>query len=243
MHLYRCDLTLHDYLFFATTERGKVAETGQFIHNYALAYALGWARSPWRNQVQQPHYPEEMAAVIPTYVTPAALLSGGYLLNQYNTMPETYGLGKAQSIGYPDWGFIKCFRPGARFRFYVIGPERADFPPFLRLGKFMAKARLRTEHAVTLLRGDDACQSDALLNWDDLTVKPVAFDLIANALPTRLVNHAIFPKGHHITGRFADGGEVFLPLGMGFLAAAEERAFACPACKQALAQLRAAVHP
>ncbi len=28
MELYRCDLTLHDYLFFATTERGKVAETG-----------------------------------------------------------------------------------------------------------------------------------------------------------------------------------------------------------------------
>ncbi len=61
MELYRCDITLHDYLFFATTERGKVAETGPFIHNYALTYALGWAIAPWRNEVQKPHYREDLA--------------------------------------------------------------------------------------------------------------------------------------------------------------------------------------
>jgi hypothetical protein len=33
MELYRCYITLQDYLFFATTERGKVAETGPFIRH------------------------------------------------------------------------------------------------------------------------------------------------------------------------------------------------------------------
>ena len=107
MQLYRCDSTLHDYLFFATTERGKAAETGPFIHNYTLTYALGWASSPWRNDVQKPHYREELAQVGYRYVTPARLVRGSYVVSQYNTMTESYHLGKAQSIGYPDWGFIK----------------------------------------------------------------------------------------------------------------------------------------
>jgi hypothetical protein len=29
--IYRCDFTLHDYLFFAGTERGKVVETSPFV--------------------------------------------------------------------------------------------------------------------------------------------------------------------------------------------------------------------
>ncbi len=105
MELYRCDITLHDYLFFATTERGKVAETGPFIHNYALTYALGWAISPWHNEEQKPHYREELASVGQRYVTPAKLVRGSYVVNQYNTMSESYSLGKAQSIGYPGLGF------------------------------------------------------------------------------------------------------------------------------------------
>src|SRR5438128_3438987 len=147
MELYRCDIALHDYLFFATTERGKVAETGPFIHNYALTYALGWATSLWRNEEQRPHYREELARVGQRYVTPARLVRGSYVLSQYNTMSESYSLGKAQSIGYPDWGFIKCFRPGTIFRFYVLGAEEVQFPHFLRLGKFMAKTLLSTTAA------------------------------------------------------------------------------------------------
>src|SRR5204863_5239188 len=99
MEMYRCDILLHDYLFFATTERGKVAETGPFIHNYALTYALGWATSAWRNETQQPHYREELRAVGRRYVTPAKLLHGSTLVSQYNTLSESYSLGKGRSIG------------------------------------------------------------------------------------------------------------------------------------------------
>jgi CRISPR-associated protein Csc1 len=120
--VYLCELVMHDYLFFATTERGKVAETGAFIHNYALTYALGWATSPYGNEEQKPNYRTELATVGSRYVTPARLLRGSYLLSQYNTMSENYHLSKGQSIGYPDWGFIKCFRPGATFRFFALSP-------------------------------------------------------------------------------------------------------------------------
>ena len=47
MDIYRGKLELLDYVFFATVERGKVYETGAFIHNYALAYALRLASAPY----------------------------------------------------------------------------------------------------------------------------------------------------------------------------------------------------
>jgi CRISPR-associated protein Csc1 len=226
MELYRCDITLQDYLFFATTERGKVAETGPFIHNYALTYALGWAISPWRNEEQKPHYREELAQVGRRYVTPAKLVRGSYVLNQYNTMSESYHLGKAQSIGYPDWGFIKCFRPGTTFRFYVISAGEVQFPHFFRLGKFMAKTVLSTaaaqkieQHAEWTERHEKG--THPLLNWNDLlpSARPAIYDILATALPTRLVDNPNFTgvTGAYLTAMFlGEEAPVQIPLYMGY---------------------------
>lgn len=202
MEIYRCDLTLHDYLFFATTERGKVAETGPFIHNYALTYALGWALSPWHNEVQKPHYREELAQVGRRYVTPARVVRGSTIVSQYNTMSESYGLGKGRSIGYPDWGFVKCYRPGSIFRFYVVSAEVTRFPRYLRLGKFMAKASLsvtvgqvkQQEQALNEQEMSHSRVEQLLLTWNDLpqTARPIIYDIIVNALPGRLIENALF---------------------------------------------------
>jgi CRISPR-associated protein Csc1 len=54
MEVYRGALELLDYVFFATTERGKVYETGAFIHNYALAYAFRLASAPYSSVTQEP---------------------------------------------------------------------------------------------------------------------------------------------------------------------------------------------
>src|SRR5947209_2418987 len=230
MELYRCDILLHDYLFFATTERGKVAETGPFIHNYALTYALGWALSPWRNEEQKPHYREELAEVGRRYVTPAKLVRGSYVVNQYNTMSESYSLGKAQSIGYPDWGFIKCFRPGAIFRFYVLSAEEVQFPHFLRLGKFMAKTSLSTTAAYKIQQRREWPQEQEiargqgtrpLLNLYDLpgSARPVIYDITAIAPPNPLIDNPVFRgvPGSYLTATF-EGDEIFVhfPLQMGY---------------------------
>ena len=230
MELYRCDILLHDYLFFATTERGKVAETGPFIHNYALTYALGWAISPWRNEEQKPHYREELAQVGQRYVTPGKLVRGSYVVNQYNTMSESYHLGKVQSIGYPDWGFSKCFRPGTAFRFYVLSAEEAQFPYFLRLGKFMAKTVLSTTVARKIQQEAEWSKkqqatrnggAQPLLNLNDLpkSARPVIYDIIATALPSPLVDNPVFNgiAGPYLTATFADEEDpVQLPLQMGY---------------------------
>jgi CRISPR type I-D-associated protein Csc1 len=198
---------LHDYLFFATTERGKVAETGPFIHNYALTYAVGWATSPWYHEEQKPQYREELSLVGKRYITPAQLLRGSMIVSQYNTMSESYSMSKGRSIGYPDWGFIKCFRPGSVFRCYVLSLEEAMLPRFLRLGKFMAKTEMHVVQAehVHQVQGNSqqayahkqskqrrSNAQQPLLNWNDLApgARPLAFDIIANALPSHLIANA-----------------------------------------------------
>jgi CRISPR-associated protein Csc1 len=227
MEVYRCDLTLHDYLFFATTERGKVAETGPFIHNYALTYALGWALSPWRNEVQKPHYREELAQVGRRYVTPARLVRGTTIVNQYNTMSESYSLGKGRSIGYPDWGFVKCYRPGSIFRFYVVSAEVMHFSRYLRLGKFMAKAALSSTAGQVHLREQGLNRREMnrteveqpLLTWNDLPgpARPIIYDIIVNALPGRLIDNALFEglDGPYFIATFG-GIMVQLPARMGY---------------------------
>jgi len=40
--IHRCQLELHDSLYYATREIGRLYETEPVIHNYALCYALGW---------------------------------------------------------------------------------------------------------------------------------------------------------------------------------------------------------
>jgi len=40
MHVTRCRLMLHENLFYATREIGRLYETGRYLHNYGLTYAL-----------------------------------------------------------------------------------------------------------------------------------------------------------------------------------------------------------
>ncbi|MFM6191875.1 type I-D CRISPR-associated protein Cas5/Csc1, partial [Planktothrix sp.] len=44
--IYRCTIELHDSLYFATREIGRLYETEPILHNYALCYALGLIDNP-----------------------------------------------------------------------------------------------------------------------------------------------------------------------------------------------------
>ncbi len=235
MEIYRGDIELLDYVFYATVERGKVYETGAFIHNYALAYALGLAQSEtyvYARLVQAPHYLEELTPLNGRiYITPGEAVRASHRLVQWNTLRETYAFpGKPPSLGYPDWGFARMLRPGSRFRFYILIHRLADLPdaPALhallagrparvRLGKFPAKARLRLEAATRAVERTGPFVSEALLNWRDLEADPTVCDILAASLPTRLLSRAHFAAGASIEVAFGDD-VIRLPQGMRFLA-------------------------
>jgi CRISPR-associated protein Csc1 len=218
MHLWRCDLILHDYLFFATTKRGYTTETGQFIHNYSLTYALGWARSELHTETQEPQYAEQLSKIRGIYVTPANLLSGNYIPMSYRAEAESYSLLNISNPYGEDYGIIKCFRPGSVFRFYILARFHLDkTPPLVRLGRSMAKAEIVKQYPIKLeiVEGDYIASS--LLNWDDMAVEPSVCNVIVCALPGRLIENARFASTQHLRAEFTDGEEVKLPLDMGYL--------------------------
>lgn len=240
MQVYRGTLELLDYVFYATVERGKVYETGSFIHNYALTYALGLVRSEtyaYTNQVQQPHYVEELTPLNGClYLTPAGPIQASFRLVQWNTLQETYNLaGKEQSIGYPDWGFARMLRPGSTFVFYLLITGPGPLPPApalgdllagraarIRLGKFPAKARVHLEPAVRVTTDQGNFTCDALLNWRDLEATPVVCDVVAAGLPTRLITRAHFRDEPYYEAWFPDA-VIRLPVRMRFLARPPEK--------------------
>jgi CRISPR-associated protein Csc1 len=215
--IYRCDFTLHDYLFFASTERGKVAETASFVYNYALTYALNWVQSVWHNEQQRARYREDLTPVRHRYITPARLVQGTSRVMQYNTLSEQLKFEKQRSIGYPDWGFIKCFNPGTRFRAYVITAGAEKFPRYVRLGKFMAKTKIDVVEARSVSVQSGNFTVSHLLNWNDLRNKPVAFNVQVMSLPSRLISQAVFESAEFFEAKFPDDDLIRLPLDMGYL--------------------------
>jgi CRISPR-associated protein Csc1 len=215
--IYRCDLTLHDYLFFASTERGKVAETSPFVHNYALTYALSWVRSAWHNEQQKARYREDLTPIRHRYITPARLIRGASRVMQYNTLSELLKFEKQRSIGYPDWGFIKCFNPGTLFQAYVIATGVETFPRYIRLGKFMAKTKIDVVEAGSVSAKSGNFTVSHLLNWSDLRRKPVVFNVQVMSLPSRLISQAVFEAAEFLEARFPNSDVIRLPLEMGYL--------------------------
>lgn len=235
MQIYQGTIELLDYVFYATVERGKVYETGAFIHNYALAYALGLVRSEtytYARQIQAPHYVEELSPLNGRlYLTPGSPRQVAHRLVQWNTIREGYAFpGKLPSVGYPDWGFARVLRPECRFAFYLLVPEPSALPeaPALhdllagraarvRLGKFPGKARLRLEVADQVVEREGPFHTEALLNWRDLEAEPLVCDILATSLPTRLLARAHFAQEPYYEARFGDT-LVRLPARMRFLA-------------------------
>jgi CRISPR-associated protein Csc1 len=235
MQIYRGTMELLDYVFYATVERGKVYETGAFIHNYALTYALGLVRGEtytYAQLKQSPHYQAELTPLNgQVYLTPGTPQRIAHRLVQWNTISEGYAFpGKAPSIGYPDWGFARVLRPGCVFTLYLLVHDGVPLPeaPALhdllagrmarvRLGKFPGKARLCLEAASRVTERQGTFRADTLLNWRDLEVDPLVCDVLPTSLPTRLIHHAHFDDGSFYETHFGED-VVRLPVAMRFLA-------------------------
>jgi CRISPR-associated protein Csc1 len=237
MDIYRGRLELLDYVFFATMERGKVYETGAFIHNYALAYALRLASAPYGHLIQEPHYEEELSPLNEQglYITPARPVNIGHRRIQFNTIAEGYGFaGKERSLGYPDWGFIRALRPECVFECYVIIADLTSpgisptlvlalsgRPAHIRLGKFPGKSRIILQKATTIETRQGDFTANALLNWRDLALEPsMPGDIYAAALPTRLIANTQFRQANYRVAHFGEQDEVRLPIEMRFVARA-----------------------
>ncbi len=155
----RYHLQLHDSLYYATREIGRLYETEPVLHNYALCYALGLVDSDrYSTQVDEAHsyryfcpdqipkYQEHLTALnrVEIYVTPARSLYHATQLNTWKYADNRYHveMQKTQK-NIPSFGRNKEVAPESIFEFFVISAQPIQLPRWIRLGKWMSKAEVK----------------------------------------------------------------------------------------------------
>lgn len=154
--IYRCQIELHDSLYFATREIGRLYETEPVIHNYALCYALGLVDSEIYSTTvseehsyryfcpeQVPKYEQHLTALNQQgiYVTPARSISHSSTLNTWKYANNNYHveMEKTQK-NIPGFGRTKEIAPESKFEFFLISEKSLKLAKWIRLGKWMSKA-------------------------------------------------------------------------------------------------------
>lgn len=189
-------------VFFASRELSDTYYTEGVIGNYALAYAFGWAKSPYRLTgiaTGKPRYREDLSS-LDSYILPAWPANDrvSFRFERFNALSDSYWYamtnnrvaiaredlpikrtGKKPNTyrpsNFPQTGRLRMIERGSCFHTLVLGEK--ELPEYIRLGKFTSKVRvsvLAELKVVTLPSGD--YQSTAYLNSADL---PVSLDLLA----------------------------------------------------------------
>ncbi|MGB3262991.1 MAG: type I-D CRISPR-associated protein Cas5/Csc1 [Microcoleus sp.] len=201
--IYRCQIELHDSLYFATREIGRLYETEPIIHNYALCYALGLVDSAIYSTTvaeedsyryfcpeQVPKYEQHLTALNQQgiYVTPGRSISHSSTLNTWKYANNNYHveMEKTQK-NIPSFGRTKEIAPESKFEFFIISEKSLKLAKWIRLGKWMSKAELTTEEMGNgdnrkngdfifpyLLNPLDVMFSHQVLSYDVVNMPPVS---------------------------------------------------------------------
>lgn len=195
MKLLHCELELHENLFFATREMGRLYECERYLHNYALAYALGLVAAPYFQPVQIPSYADELVEMNTRgiYVTPARPITVAHELVTFKYASNDYHVEmRPARSNVPSFGRAKELAVGSRLVFGIVCQgEPPPVPTWIRLGLWRSKARVaHTMHELQHLREEEVRLSYPLnpLDLPDLT-RLSLYDLISMR-PTSLLANA-----------------------------------------------------
>jgi CRISPR-associated protein Csc1 len=228
--IYRCTLELHDSLYFATREIGRLYETEPVLHNYALCYALGLVDSDRHATTvaeehayryfcpeQVPKYEEHLTPLNQQgiYVTPARAINHAAVLNTWKYANNHYHveMEKTQK-NIPSFGRAKEIAPESQFECFVISEKPLTLPKWIRLGKWMSKAEVRLDPLPNVTQKTDEFLCPYPLNPLDVmfTHQVLSYDTL-NMPPVSLIRNVRFARGVHY--RIQNGKDVFcLPATM-----------------------------
>lgn len=202
-HIYRCELELHDMLYFATREIGRLYETEAIVHNYALCYALGLVDSDrYNTQVsaeheyryfcreQVPMYEEHLSKLneVGIYVTPARSLHHTSVLHTWKYANNNYHVEMEKTkTNIPSFGRAKEIAPESAFEFFILSHNPLPkLSKWIRLGKWMSKAELTVKELDKVKQGNgdyifpyplnplDVMFTHQVLSYDTVNMPPVS---------------------------------------------------------------------
>ena len=202
--IYHAVLELHDSLYFATREIGRLYETEPVLHNYALSYVLGFIDNPQFNTVvdeehsyryfcaeQVPKYEEHLSPLNTQgiYVTPAVALNHSSTLNTWKYADNHYHVEmKQMETNTPSFGRSKEIAPESRFEFFVFSEKPLTLNRWVRVGKWASKAELQRFNPIARTKlhqaGEFLCKrslnpldvmfTNHVLSYDTLNMPPVS---------------------------------------------------------------------
>lgn len=212
MHLTLCQVTFQENLFYATRETGRLYETGRYLHNYALTYALGLINAPYFQEQQVPSYMEDLEEMNKKgiYVTPARGIDINYQLITFKFANNFYHVKMEQSSrNTPTFGRAKEVAAGSVFEFAVIHRESFRLPRWIRMGLWRSKALLEVIGVGELKPISEKEQVASLpLNPLDVEGRFKIYDLISMP-PSSLVDNATLDTDWLTTNIF--GRTIFIP--------------------------------
>ncbi|MEB3182478.1 MAG: type I-D CRISPR-associated protein Cas5/Csc1 [Nostocaceae cyanobacterium] len=212
--IYHGQIELHDSLYYATREIGRLYETEPVIHNYALCYALGLVDSekyattvPEEHSYryfcpeQVPKYEEHLTPLNQQgiYITPARAINHTAILNTWKYANNNYHveMEKTQK-NIPSFGRAKEIAPESQFEFFLIAKNELNFPKWIRLGKWMSKAEITIQEVANFkLRTGDFFYPYPLNPLDVMfTHQVVSYDVV-NMPPVSLIQNVSIRQGQY----------------------------------------------
>lgn len=216
---------------FAAREVGRTVDTGEYLLNTALHYALGFASGRYVDTKHEPTYLNDTErAVEQLYVSPAEPLeSPDYLTTIYNARGDRYATVNYDATEDPDqdknlprFGRERAFRHGNLFRSYLIPRETTardiaeTLPRYIRLGKKRGKAKL---HIRTLeaQRRSGTFVSNHPFGAYDYDGTPLGSVVSKQMRPTPLILQAEYEDEHLVIPRGENETPTKIPAGLEFL--------------------------
>ncbi len=214
-----CHLELHDYLFYASRELGRLYETEKYLHNYGLTYALGLVKAPYANLAQVPHYQQDLHVLNEqgVYVTPAYPLHCSFAFSTFKMANvDYYNFTPQVSSNQVVFGRAKELAPQSVFKFFVLSESQVLLPRWIRLGKWMAKARVVVNVVEKAQLKQGSYWAVGALNPLDLAQSPQTCNIVAMA-PASLITHAHCSGDYYELGQEGKkSGTIGLPARMSY---------------------------
>lgn len=224
MRLTLCRLTFHENLFYATREVGRLYETGRYLHNYALTYALGLVAAPYFQAQQVPSYAAELGTLNEQgiYVTPARGVAVRYQMVTFKFADNAYRVKMEQSSrNLPTFGRAKEVAVGSTFEFGVVHAHPLRLPRWIRMGLWRSKGLLEVigEADLKPVVGDEQIAS-LPLNPLDVPGDFQLYDLISMP-PSSIVDNALV-RTKWLRADIAGHNTLFLPADMRYTFSASQ---------------------
>src|SRR5437764_3709476 len=170
---------------------GRRYYTEKYLHNYGFTYALGMAKSPYSNLAQVPRYQEDLDGMNQqgVYVTPAHPLRYTFSFSTFKMANENhYSFMPQVSTNRVVFGRSKELAPESSFEFFVLSEKEVALPRWIRLGKWMAKARVDIKAQGVAQTRQGSFRADGALNPLDLSLLPESCNIVAMAPASLITN-------------------------------------------------------